>query len=137
MQDFVTIALAVVLAGILAYALVQWLFKKDTEIENRRRAAAQLAATLKGFGLVHIPEMLISYSVGDYSDLAERIHFWAKLLLAGGEEAVLKEFKQIFDRVMDAKLSNPEGRAYVAARLAEASKPATPSPTVSDLKTPS
>ena len=53
---------------------LKWLFTKDTEIENRRRGAAKLAAKLQAIGLRKLPEFLIDYSVGDYSGMANKIH---------------------------------------------------------------
>lgn len=55
------------------FALGRWLFRKDTEIENRRRAAGLTAAELKKRGVQHIPELLIDYSVGDYSGMLARV----------------------------------------------------------------
>lgn len=95
------------------------LFAIDTKIEDRRRAAAKLAATLKNLGLVKIPDLLIDYSVGDYSGMSAHVVETARLFL-DGEEAVLKEFAKVFDRVLDAKLQTEEGRALIAARLADA-----------------
>lgn len=108
--------LLLAVAASLAFVVVQWLFKKDTEIENRRRGAANLAGTLRGLGLKKIPEFLVSYSVGDYSGMAKQISDTAGVFL-DGEEAVLKEFAAIFDRVLTAKLETEEGRAMIAARL--------------------
>ncbi len=100
------------------YAGVKWAFKKDTEIENRRRGAANLAGTLKSKGLKKIPDFLISYSVGDYSGMANDIKELAKLFL-DGEEAVLAEFRDVFANLLEAKLGSEEGRAFIAARLAD------------------
>jgi len=119
------ILLCVVLA-IISYAVVRWLFKKDTEIEDRRRGAARLAGVLSNLGLKKTPEFLIDYSVGDYSGMAEKIKELAKLFL-DGEGAVVKEFEQVFEGCLKAKLATETGRAYVAAKLTDAAKPADPS----------
>ena len=55
LSHLVVLAL-VVLVGWLA---AKWLFQKDTEVENRRRGAAKLAAALKAYGLSKIPDFLI------------------------------------------------------------------------------
>jgi hypothetical protein len=98
-----------------------FVFKKDTEVENRRRGAAKLAATLYGLGLEKLPEFLIDYSVGDYSGMAKKIVDTAKLFLEG-EGAVLTEFSAVFDNLLAAKLKTEEGRAYIAAKLTDATK---------------
>lgn len=109
---------------LLAWLGAKWFFQKDTEKEDRRRGAAQLAGVLQTYGLQKTPEFLIDYSVGDYSGMTHKIASLAKLFL-DGEEAVVKEFQQVYERVLDAKLRTPEGRAYLAARLSDAAQ--TPS----------
>jgi len=115
------IVLLSVLAFVLAAAVVAWLFRKDTEIENRRRGAAKLAAVLANLGLKRTPEFLVDYSVGDYSGMAVKINELARLFL-DGEEAVVAEFGKVFDSVLAAKLKSESGRAFIAAKLADATK---------------
>lgn len=117
-----TIALCVCVP-LLAYFIGKWVFTKDTEIENRRRAAAKLAAKLQAIGLRKTPEFLIDYSVGDYSGMANKIHTLAELFL-DGEEPVLAEVETVFRNVLDSKLKTEEGRAFIAAKLAEVAKAA-------------
>ena len=119
--------LILVLVPLVGFLAAKWLFQKDTEIENRRRGAAKLAAVLQTYGLKKTPEFLIDYSVGDYSGMAHKIADLARLFL-DGEEHVVKEFQHVFERVLEAKLRSKEGRTYVAAKLAEFDKPATPQP---------
>lgn len=106
---------------LLTYFIVKWLCTKDTEVENRRRAAAKLAAKLQEIGLKKTPEFLIDYSIGDYSGMANKIHMLAELFL-GGDEPVLAEVDTVFRNVLDAKLKTEEGRAFIAAKLAEVTK---------------
>jgi len=115
--------LILILVPLVGFLAAKWLFQKDTEIENRRRGAAKLAAVLQTYGLKKTPEFLIDYSVGDYSGMAHKIADLSRLFL-DGEEHVVKEFQQVFDRVLEAKLQNEEGRAYIAAKLTETAKPA-------------
>jgi len=119
------VILACVLLAAAAYVVVVWAFKKDTEIEDRRRGAARLAAVLSNLGLKKTPEFLIDYSVGDYSGMAVKITELAKLFLEG-EGAVVKEFAQVFDGVLAAKLRTDSGRAFIAAKLADAARPDDP-----------
>jgi hypothetical protein len=119
--------LILVLVPLVGFLAAKWLFQKDTEIENRRRGAAKLAAVLQTYGLTKTPEFLIDYSVGDYSGMTHKIADLARLFLSG-EEHVVKEFQHVFERVLEAKLRSAEGRAYVAAKLAELDKPTDPKP---------
>lgn len=118
----------VILALIAAVGFLgaKWLFKKDTEIENRRRGAARLAASLKAYGLVRIPEFLIDYSVGDYSGMAEKMKQLAEMFMAG-DDAVVKELDAVYERVLAEKLKTEAGRALVASKLADAKKASDPS----------
>jgi len=122
----INVVLGALVLGAACYYVVRWMFRKDTEIEDRRRAAAELAGVLSGLGLRKIPDFLIDYSVGDYSGMGKKIADLARLFLSG-EAAVLEEFKEAFGRVLDAKLKTPEGRAYIRVKL-EDSDTADPSP---------
>lgn len=115
-----------VLVGLVGFFGAKWLFRKDTEIEGRRRGAARLAASLKAYGLVKIPEFLIDYSVGDYSGMAMKIKAYAEMFMAG-EEAVMQEFNAVFERVLAEKLKSESGRALIASKLSDASKETDPS----------
>jgi hypothetical protein len=123
----------IALAAVAGYLGLKWALQalqKDDEIEKRRRAAFHLAATLKSYGLEKTPKFLESYSVGDYSGMAHDIKSLAELFLSG-EEHVVSEFKEVFDKCLAAKLKTDEGRAYIAAKLADAAKETDPS-TVTD-----
>jgi len=90
-----------------------------------RRAAGKLAAKLQAVGLKKLPDFLIDYSVGDYSGMCNKIHSLAELFL-DGDTAVLTEMDTVFQNVLTAKLATEEGRAYIAAKLAEVTKAITP-----------
>ena len=133
MSAIVICVLSFVIAAGLAVVAAKWLFKKDTEIENRRRAAAKLAGKLEAYGLVRIPKFLVDYSVGDYSGMAKSIHDFAELFL-NGESAVVTEFDQVFERVLAEKLATESGRALIAAKLHDSVEETDPS-TVQDAPT--
>lgn len=122
--------LGALVAGFAGYHLVKWLATKDTEVENRRRAAAKLAAQMTAMGLTKTPEFLIDYSVGDYSGMAMKIKSLAELF-AGSPNAVIAELDNVFVNVLNAKLATEAGRTLIAAKLADASKPSDPSVTSS------
>ena len=103
-QGMGLVAASVVAAGALGFAL----FRKDTEIENRRRAAIEGAGVLKGLGLNEIPAMLTDYAVGDYSGLASRAADASKRLLNPAN--IQTEFTAIFNNLLEAKLKDPTTR---------------------------
>lgn len=110
--------LCIVCAGAL-FAVGKIAFKRDTEIENRRRGAGQLAIALGKYGLKRIPAFLVDYSVGDYSGCGVKIKQLAELFMSG-EEALVKEFDEVFKTVLFTKMQTAEGRAFVEAVLKEA-----------------
>jgi len=57
--------------------------------------------------------------------MANKIHVISELFLAG-DEPLLAEVDTVFRNVLDAKLKTEEGRALVAAKLAEATKAVAP-----------
>ncbi len=109
------------LIGIVGFLGAKWFFKKDTEIEDRRRGAAKLAASLKAYGLEKIPDFLIDYSVGDYSGMAMKMKQLAEMFVAG-ESVVFAEFDAVYERVLTEKLRTEAGRALVASKLVDAKK---------------
>jgi len=119
------VTLVCVLSALAGFGLIRAYYKLDEKREDRRRAAAQLANALSKMGLKRIPEILIAYSVGDYSGMVQQIAECVRLFLAG-EEAVLAEFNEVFERVLTAKLKTESGRVFLAAKLADAVKPDDP-----------
>lgn len=113
------------LVGLVGWLGAKWLFQQNTAKDERRRGALQLAATLQMYGLKRLPEILMDYAVGDYIALAKHVRSMAELATAG-EDVLLREFDGIFDRVLEAKLFTPEGRALLAARLLDTSDPDDP-----------
>ena len=122
------VVLSVLLAGLLAFLGVRLVYRKDTEKENRRRSAIEVAAMLKGMGLSRLPKVLICYAVGDYSGLANEIKHFAELSI--DPTAMAKEFEKVFTNVLAVKVGTAEGKAYVASVLANAGKPAVASTVV-------
>lgn len=112
------VLLCIVCAGAL-FAVGKIAFAKDTETENRRRGAGQLAIALGKYGLKRIPAFLVDYSVGDYSGCGKKIKDLAELFLSG-EETLVKEFDDVFKTVLFTKMQTAEGRTFVDAVLKEA-----------------
>jgi len=107
--------------GAAGYFGVKWFLSKDTEVEARRASAYELAKKLESYGLRHIPTIPAAYALGDYSGLVQKVVEVARIFLAG-DEAIVKELDQTFDRVLSVKLATPEGIALLKAKLAEAEK---------------
>lgn len=104
--------------ALAAYVLIRVYCFLDARREKRREAFAKVAFVLQEYGLVRLPKMLLAYSTGNYSDFFKQV---AKLadLLDDGSDVVVKEFDQVFARVMDKKLTTPEGKAFIRARVDE------------------
>ena len=121
LSQVVVLALIVV----VGFMAAKWLFQKDTEVEDRRRGAVKLAAALKAYGLSKLPDLLADYAVGDYSGMATKMEQLAEIF-ATGEQAVIGEFDQVFEKVLAQKLLTDAGRALIAAKLADAVKLSDP-----------
>jgi len=93
---------------VLSFLVARYFFRMDERVEDRRRAAAQLAGVLRKYGLDKTPVFLESYAVGDYSQMGEDIVDLVKLFMSG-EDAVMHELEKVFDRVLEAKLQTKEG----------------------------
>jgi hypothetical protein len=107
-MDPVTIALCVtvpVLAGFLA----AFAFRKDTEKENRRRAAIVGSQITRDFGLTHAPKILEAYAVGDYSGMVHEVKELAKL--ATTPALLQAELDSVLKSVVAKKMATPEGKA--------------------------
>lgn len=109
----------VILAGAAAFFGIKWLLTKDGEIEQRRLNAGKLAAKLQEYGLKRTPRFLQAYSCGDYSLMFNEIKDLGTLFLEG-DKHVIDELEATFGNVLAAKLKTEEGRAFIAAKVAEA-----------------
>jgi hypothetical protein len=109
------------LLALVGFLGAKWLFQKDMVLVERRRSAANLAATLSKYGLVRIPEFLIAYSVTDLAGMATKIKTLADMV-ATGSDVVLNELEGVFDKVLVEKLKSESGRAFIASKLADSIK---------------
>jgi hypothetical protein len=115
----VNIVLSCVIAAGLTYGLVRFMFRVDERVEDFKRNMIKLSGKLQALGLVKIPELLIDIAVNDISAVVHKVGDTVRLFL-DGDDAVLKEFSQVFDRLLVAQLKTEAGRAYVAAKLSDA-----------------
>ncbi len=119
------VVLSCVVLASLSYYAVRFMFRVDEKLEDARRAAAQIASVLSGLGLKETPAFLLDFAVADMSGMFEKLVKLAALFLKG-EGAVLVEFERVFDGLLTAKLTTDAGRAIIAARLSEATRPSDP-----------
>ena len=106
----------IVLAIAAAYFAVKWLFRKDTEIENRRRRAVELSAKLTGLGFKSMAELFMDYAVGDYSGMFSKMAMVVEKM-RGNDKDILADLSDVFDNLMKMKLATQEGRALVRSEL--------------------
>ncbi len=117
--------LAVVCAILVGREVGKWLFAKNAKLMEKKRAAQVLAGKLRENGLRLLPALLEDFAVGDVQDMVERIHDVAKVVEAGNE-AIEKELAGVYERVLDAKLRQPEGLAFIKAKIATLEAPPAP-----------
>jgi len=88
-------------------------------VQRRRKAAVEVSRVLADVGCVELPAFFGDYASGGYVQMFKRMERWASKANEG-PEAVLKEFNRVGERLLDKKLATPEGRAWIAAKLAAA-----------------
>jgi len=106
----------IALAAAAAYFGVKWAFRKDTEIENRRRKAVELSAKLTSMGFKSMAELFMDYAVGDYSGMFSKMAMVAEKL-KGNDKDILADLSDVFDNLLKIKLATQEGRSLVKAEL--------------------
>jgi hypothetical protein len=117
----------IALAAAAAYFGVKWAFRKDTEIENRRRKAVELAAKLTAMGFKELPELFMDYGVGDYSGMFSKMAMVVDRLRKNDKD-ILADMSDVFDYLMKLKLATQEGRALVRSELESVEKALMPAP---------
>jgi hypothetical protein len=106
----------IVLAAVAAYFGVKWCFRKDTEIEGRRRKAIELSAKLTSMGFNSMAELFMDYAVGDYSGMFSKMSSVVERL-RGNDKDVLADLSDVFDNLLKMKLACREGRTLVREEL--------------------
>jgi hypothetical protein len=113
------------LAAVAFYAVKN--FKVFTKIKVKARAkvadyrkdAQEFSIQLRERGFRKIPRILDAFVLdGD----ARTFFGGLREMLGEGPDQVLKELDATFDRVLESKLSTPEGRALLRAKLEVAEK---------------
>jgi hypothetical protein len=112
-----------VLASVCALLLSRKLVDFVANVQRRRHAAISMAHVLTDLGLVEIPKSLTDYATGGYAQMFKQMERCVQLFLSG-TDAVVKEFSQVFERVLAKKVATPEGLAYLRSVVDQASKAA-------------
>ncbi len=106
----------IVLAALAAYFAAKWLFRKDTEIEMRRRKAIELSAKLTAMGFKELPELFMDYAVGDYSGMFSKMAMVVERLRSNDKD-ILADMSDVFDYLLKLKLATTDGRTLVKSEL--------------------
>lgn len=96
----------------LGYVGGRWLYQKDSEREERRRAAFLTAASMREKGLNIMADFLMDYAVGDYGGMAKKLKDAAVTL--SNPAAAEAQFAVVFQKMLQAKLGNPAELAKLA-----------------------
>jgi hypothetical protein len=99
----------------------RWLYQKDTEVEDRRRAALKTAEALRGKGLTSVSAFFEDYAVGDYSGMAKKLKDTAITL--ANSASLQGEFAVVFEKLLAEKLADPAEAAKLADKAVKASEP--------------
>lgn len=122
--------LAVAVALLMGREVGKWLFSANEKLMAKKRAAQVLAAKLRENGLRLLPALLEDFAVGDVNDMLERVHKVADIV-ESGSDAIEKELAGVYERVLDAKLKQPEGLALIKAKIAAMEAKLAPAPPAS------
>jgi hypothetical protein len=109
--------LAAVVAVLIGREVGKWLFCQNAKLMEKKRAAQVLAGRLRVAGLDKIPALLENFARGDVQDMVEQIYDLGKLI-AAGSDVIEKELEATYENVLHAKMSTPEGLAYLKAQIA-------------------
>jgi predicted negative regulator of RcsB-dependent stress response len=117
----------ILLAALAAVAVIGWRFRKDTQIEERRKAAIELARMLEDLGLDRAADAAADYAVGDYSGLYGSLKTLAKELL--NPEKAMDVLSKAFFKQVPRRLEREGDREKLLKMVAEwqSQHPAVPS----------
>jgi hypothetical protein len=111
--------MAVLIIGACLYVgnfVGKWLFGKNAKLEQYRKAALRLSIAMREFGLTWLPQPFEDFAIGNGDDLIEKMHDMFKLV-ESGTDAIMQDLEATFERVLDKKLSTPEGLALIKAKI--------------------
>lgn len=100
-----------VAAAVAIYFGAKFLFKKDEQIEDRRRQAIKLAGECKTCGLEFLSPVLEDYAVGDYSGILHRLRALADDVRSDSQRQALLD--RVFETQLAARMKTPESRQQI------------------------
>lgn len=110
----------------LAFLAVKLFSKADHRIEARRRKAIDLASALKAKGMTWVPDLLVSYAVGDYEDIAIKL---GHVGVAIAHDPNMKaEFDSVFHKLLASKFQDPAAKDELETMLEGMGHKLTPIP---------
>ena len=115
MNPFVIVL--IVAALVIGFPLGKKLFTKKQELLGEKKDALALAIVLRANGLELLPQVLEDFAVGNIADLFLQLKNLA-VIAKSGNAAIEKDLEQVYERVLDAKLKQPEGLALLKAKIA-------------------
>jgi hypothetical protein len=101
-------ALLIGVSVLCAVFAAYFFYRKDSEIETRRKHAIKCSQILSSMGFVKLPALLTDYAVGDYIRVAHDLELLASELL--NPKSLAAEVEQVFLNVLQAKLADPQQR---------------------------
>jgi hypothetical protein len=101
-------ALLIGMSVLCAVFAAYFFYRKDGEIEQRRKHAIKCSQILTSMGFVKLPALLTDYAVGDYIRVAHDLELLASELL--NPKTLAAEVEQVFLNVLQAKLADPQQR---------------------------
>jgi hypothetical protein len=119
MLQYAVFAVIAVGLGFLAFRFGKLLFRVDTLAENVKRRLLKLSRDCAAAGCTKTAAFIENLIIGDLSGIVAQIEPYLESMTAS-DQAFADEFSDVFNYVLAKKLSTPEGRAYIKARLDDA-----------------
>jgi len=102
-------------AGIASFFLGRYAISADSKLEDLRRRAITLSGWCQAQGFHQLAALLVSFSVGDYSELISGVRTTMDILADSDNANATLDV--ILDKQLARKLSTVEGREQVLAKL--------------------
>lgn len=108
-------AVILVLVVVVAALLAGFLYRKDTEKENRRRAALDISSTLSAWGFKRFSTFFANYGIGDYSGMVAEIIALGKL--ASSQKDLVGELREVMLRMIEHDMKDGDQRKVLFEKV--------------------
>src|SRR5688572_23977966 len=105
----------IAIAAVGIYFGAKFLFKKDENVEDRRRQAIKLAGECKTCGLDFLSPVLEDYAVGDYSGILHRLRTLSEDVRSDSQRQALLD--RVFETQLAARMKTPEARQQIVLAM--------------------